>query len=141
MSPAFWLRIGAVWGFLAIAMGAFGAHGLEDRFTAVGDLTGKMTPDRLKANFQTAAQYQMYCALAILAVGILAVHGRGGAGLQVAGWLFLLGSLIFSGCLYALAVTGLRWLGAIVPIGGVAMLGAWVALAVAAGSFASTAKQ
>jgi uncharacterized membrane protein YgdD (TMEM256/DUF423 family) len=141
MSPSFWLRIGAIWGFLAIAMGAFGAHGLEDRFTAVGDLTGKMTPDRLKANFQTAAQYQMYCALAILVVGILAVHGRGGAGLQVAGWLFLVGSLIFSGCLYALAVTGLRWLGAIVPIGGLAMLGAWVALAVAAGSFASTAKQ
>jgi uncharacterized membrane protein YgdD (TMEM256/DUF423 family) len=141
MSPAFWLRIGAIWGFLAIAMGAFGAHGLEDRFTAVGDLTGKMTPEHLKANFQTAAQYQMYCALAILAVGILAVHGRGGAGLQVAGWLFLVGSLIFSGCLYALAVTGVRWLGAIVPIGGLAMLAAWVALAVAAGSFASTTKQ
>ena len=63
MSPVFWLRIGAVWGFLAIAMGAFGAHGLEDRFAAVGDLTGKMTPEHLKANFQTAAQYQMYCAL------------------------------------------------------------------------------
>lgn len=141
MSPAFWLRIGAVWGFLAIAMGAFGAHGLEDRFTAVGDLTGKMTPEHLKANFQTAAQYQMYCALAILAVGILAVHGRGGAGLQVAGWLFLVGSLIFSGCLYALAVTGVRWLGAIVPIGGLAMLAGWVALAVSAGSFESIAKQ
>ena len=60
----------------------------------------------------------MYCALAILAVGILAQIGRGGAALQAAGWLFLLGSLIFSGSLYVLAVTGLRWLGAITPIGG-----------------------
>ncbi len=82
----------------------------------------------------------MYCALAILAVGVLAQTGRGGAALQAAGWLFLLGSLIFSGSLYILAVTGLRWLGAITPIGGVAMIAAWIALAVAAGSFDSTSR-
>jgi uncharacterized membrane protein YgdD (TMEM256/DUF423 family) len=141
MSPAFWLRVGAVWGFLAISMGAFGAHGLEDRFTALGSAPGSLTAERLKANFNTGAQYHMYCALAILAVGILAIQGRGGAALQVAGWLFLLGSLIFSGSLYVLATTGLRWLGAITPIGGLAMIAGWVALAVAAGSIHATAHE
>ena len=82
----------------------------------------------------------MYCALAILAVGILMQFGRGGAALQAAGWLFVTGSLIFSGSLYVLAVTGLRWLGAITPIGGLAILAAWVALAVAAGSFDSPSR-
>jgi uncharacterized membrane protein YgdD (TMEM256/DUF423 family) len=135
MSAAFWLRVAAVWGFLAISMGAFGAHGLEDRFATVGAESGGLGAERLKANFNTAAQYHMYCALAILAVGILAYLGRGGGALQTAGWLFLIGSFIFSGSLYALATTGLRWLGAITPIGGLAMIAAWVALAVAAGSF------
>jgi uncharacterized membrane protein YgdD (TMEM256/DUF423 family) len=82
----------------------------------------------------------MYCALAILAVGILALAGRGSMALQAAGWLFLLGSLVFSGSLYLLSTTGLRWLGAITPIGGVAMIAGWVALAVAAGSFESVSK-
>jgi uncharacterized membrane protein YgdD (TMEM256/DUF423 family) len=141
MSAAFWLRIAAVWGFLAISMGAFGAHGLEDRFAAVGSMTGGLPAERLKANFQTAAQYHMYCALALLAVGILAQFGRGGAALQAAGWLFVVGSLVFSGSLYVLATTGIRWLGAITPIGGVAMIAAWVALAVAAGSFETASNQ
>jgi uncharacterized membrane protein YgdD (TMEM256/DUF423 family) len=137
MSPAFWLRVGAIWGFLAITMGAFGAHGLQERFKSLGELSGGLPAERLAAVFNTGAQYHMYCALAILAVGILAQVGRGGAALQAAGWLFLLGSLIFSGSLYALATTGLKWLGAITPIGGVAMIAAWVALAVAAGSYGS----
>jgi uncharacterized membrane protein YgdD (TMEM256/DUF423 family) len=141
MNAAFWLRVGAVWGFLAISMGAFGAHGLKDRFTALSTTPGSLSAERLEANFHTAAQYHMYCALAILAVGILAHLGRGGAALQISGWLFLLGSLVFSGSLYVLATTGLRWLGAITPIGGVGMIVAWVALAVAAGSFDSTVKQ
>ena len=140
MSAAFWLRVGAVWGFLAISMGAFGAHGLEDRFAAVGGMPGSLSAERLKANFNTAAQYHMYCALAILAVGILVQSGRGGAALQAAGWLFVIGSLIFSGSLYILAISGLRWLGRITPIGGLAMIAAWVALAVAAGSFSSSSK-
>ena len=71
----------------------------------------------------------------------MAYTGRGGDSLQAAGWLFLVGSLIFSGSLYILATTGLRWLGAITPIGGVAMIAAWVALAVAAGSFQTTAPE
>jgi uncharacterized membrane protein YgdD (TMEM256/DUF423 family) len=141
MSPAFWLRVGAVWGFLAISMGAFGAHGLEERFTSLGERPGSLPAERLKANFNTAAQYHVYCALAIVAVGIMAQSGRGGTALQTAGWLFLLGSLIFSGSLYVLAATGLRWLGAITPIGGIAMIAAWVALAVAAGSFQGAARE
>ena len=118
-------------------MGAFGAHGLEDRFTALGSTPGSLTAERLKANFNTGAQYHMYSALAILAVGILADSRPRRRRLQAAGWLFVLGSLIFSGSLYVLATTGLRWLGAITPIGGLAMIAGWVALAVAAGSYSS----
>jgi uncharacterized membrane protein YgdD (TMEM256/DUF423 family) len=138
MNTAFWLRIAAIWGFLAVSMGAFGAHGLEDRFRALGEQSAGLTADRLKANFQTAAQYHMYCALALLAVGVLAATGNGSTALEVAGWSFLVGSLVFSGSLYVLATTGLRWLGAITPIGGVIMIIAWVALAVAAGTSAKS---
>ena len=76
----------------------------------------------------------MYCALALLAVGLLSLLGRTGTAVTVAGWSFLLGSVIFSGSLYVLSLTGLRWLGAITPIGGVLMLVGWVALAVAGGA-------
>jgi len=123
MNPGVWLRIGAIWGFLAVAMGAFGAHGLKDRLESLGT----------SANFQTAAQYHMYHALALVAVGLLAVCGKSNPSLNVAGWSFLLGSLIFSGSLYILSVTGIKWLGAITPIGGVLLLIGWAALALSAG--------
>ena len=97
MSAAFWLRTGAIWGFLAVSMGAFGAHGLQGRFQSLGELSGGRTAEHFEASFHTAAQYHMYCALAILAVGLLAATGRSGAALQASGWSFLLGSLIFSG--------------------------------------------
>src|SRR5262245_35861293 len=100
MNAGFWLRIGAIWGFLAVSMGAFGAHGLQERFQSLGNQPGGLVTERLQANFQTAAQYHMYCALALLGVGLMAAAGRGGAALQAAGWSFLLGSLIFSGSLY-----------------------------------------
>jgi uncharacterized membrane protein YgdD (TMEM256/DUF423 family) len=140
MNSGFWLRVGAIWGFLAVSMGAFGAHGLQDRFRSLGEQPGGLPAERLQANFQTGSQYHMYCALALLVVGVLAAAGRGGGALSAAGWSLLLGSAIFSGSLYALGVTGLRWLGAITPIGGVAMLAGWLALAVAAGSAASPLK-
>jgi uncharacterized membrane protein YgdD (TMEM256/DUF423 family) len=124
MRDAAWLQIGAAWGFLAVSMGAFGAHGLKERLGSLGQA----------ANFQTAAQYQMYCALALVAVGLLVLCGRASAAATVAGWSFLAGSLIFSGSLYILSLTGLKWLGAITPIGGVFMLVGWAALAVAAGA-------
>ena len=137
MNAGFWLRIGAIWGFLAVTMGAFGAHGLQERFQSLGNQPGGLAAERLQAHFQTAAQYHMYCAMALLAVGLLAATGRGGTALQVAGWSFLLGSLIFSGSLYILSVTGLRRLGAITPVGGVLMLAGWLALAIAAGTSSS----
>jgi uncharacterized membrane protein YgdD (TMEM256/DUF423 family) len=132
MNAAFWVRVGAIWGFLAVAMGAFGAHGLTERFRALGEIPGGPSAERLQANFHTAAEYHMYCALAILALGALAATGRQSIALEVAGWSLLLGSLVFSGSLYLLAVTGHWWLGAITPIGGVGMLVGWVALALGA---------
>jgi uncharacterized membrane protein YgdD (TMEM256/DUF423 family) len=127
MKEGFWLQAGAVWGFLGVAMGAFGAHGLKARLTELGQ----------EANFHTAAQYHMYCALAIVAVGLLFVSGRATAAASAAGWSFLLGSLVFSGSLYVLAITGQKWLGAVTPIGGVAILVGWGALVVAAGAASS----
>lgn len=116
-----WMRVGAVLGFLAVAFGAFGAHGLKARLDGLGTA----------ASFQTAVQYHMYHALALLALGMIAVF-RPGTAVTVAGWSFLLGVLVFSGSLYVLSLTGLKWLGAITPIGGLAMLVGWAALAVAA---------
>jgi uncharacterized membrane protein YgdD (TMEM256/DUF423 family) len=134
MNTSLWMRVGAIWGFLAVAIGAFGAHGLKDRFKSLGDQFGPLVTERPEGIFQTATHYHAYCALAILAVGLLAATGRGGTALPVAGWSLLLGSVIFSGSLYVLAATGIRWLGAITPIGGLFMLVGWVALAIAAGS-------
>lgn len=136
MNASFWLRAGAIWGFLAVAMGSFGAHGLRERFESLGAVPGGLTTERLQANFQTATQYQMYCALALLAVGLMAPAGRSSGALDAAGWLLLVGSLVFSGSLYILCITGDKRLGMITPIGGVAMLAGWIALAVAAGASA-----
>jgi uncharacterized membrane protein YgdD (TMEM256/DUF423 family) len=124
MNGTTWIRIGTAFGFLGVAMGAFGAHGFKDRLTSLGTA----------GNFETAAQYQMYHALALLAVGLVGSFSRGSTTLSVAGWSFSLGILIFSGSLYILSLSGLKWLGAITPIGGVAFLVGWAALAVAASS-------
>ena len=123
MTAVAWLRIAAVLGAIGVAMGAFGAHGLKAR----------LSTDML-AVFETAVRYQMYHAFALLAVGLLDVVGRGGLALNLAGWSFTVGVLIFSGTLYALSLTGIRWLGAITPIGGVFLILGWLALAVAAGT-------
>src|SRR5262245_34796956 len=115
-----WLLIAALFGGLAVACGAFGAHGLKERL-APADL----------ANWETAARYQMYHALALLAVGLLAARSPSRL-LNVAGLSMTLGILIFSGCLYALVLTGERRLGAVVPFGGVLLIVGWVFLAIAA---------
>ena len=137
MSSTFWLRVGAIWGFLAVAIGAFGAHGLKEQFKSVGDHFGSLVTERPEGIFQTGSHYHAYCALAILLVGVIAGTGRTGAGLQVAGWSFLAGSLIFSGSLYVLAASGIKQLGMITPIGGVLILVGWAALALAVGSKAN----
>ncbi len=115
-----WIVAAAANGFVAVAAGAFAAHGLKSR----------LTPEML-AVFEVGARYQMYHALALLAVGWLAARG-GGPAAQGAGWFFLAGIVIFSGTLYGLALCGLRWLGAFTPIGGVGFLLGWIALAIAA---------
>lgn len=121
MSKLF-LTAGALWGGLAVALGAFGAHALKASLVAAGRFD----------TFETAARYQMYHALALLAVGLLLRQGLDAARtLTWAGWGFLLGSLIFSGSLYLLCFTGVRWWGAVAPIGGTLMLLGWVTLLVA----------
>jgi uncharacterized membrane protein YgdD (TMEM256/DUF423 family) len=112
--------LGSLSALIAVAAGAFGAHGLR----------GRLTPELLTV-FETAARYQMYHALALLAVAWAATRWPG-ALVSWAGWLFVAGTLIFSGSLYALALTGARWLGAITPLGGVAFLAGWLCLLLAA---------
>lgn len=116
------LLLGALSGFVSVAGGAFGAHALRDRL-----------PANYLAIFETAARYQMYHALALVAVALL-MDRWPGAQLQWAGWLFVIGTVLFSGSLYALALTGTRWLGAITPLGGVAFLAGWICLALSARS-------
>lgn len=134
MGATFWLRIGAIWGLLSVAMGAFGAHGLRTRFESMGSVPGAIPTARLNETFHTASQYQMYCALAIVAVGLMAQWGRTGMAIETAGWLFLVGSVLFSGSLYLLCITGKGWYGAITPIGGLLMMAGWIAMAIAAGA-------
>ena len=111
--------IGEVSAFIGVAAGAFGAHGLKDRLSA-----------EMLAVFEVGVRYQMYHALALLAVGGIAARWGGSA--AAAGWLFVAGTVLFSGSLYALAFTGQRWLGAVTPVGGAALLVGWAALAWAA---------
>ena len=110
--------LGSMSGLIAVAAGAFGAHALRAR----------LSPDYL-AVFETAARYQMYHALALLAAAWAATRWPG-ALVHWAGWLFVVGTVLFSGSLYALALTGTRWLGAITPVGGLALLAGWLCLAV-----------
>src|SRR4051794_9604993 len=134
MSGWFWLRVAAVSGFLSVALGAFGAHSLRGRFKVEeGDsFQARADKQRTLENFETAARYQMYHALALAAIGLVMVHGRAGGAVTTAAWAFLVGTLLFSGSLYAFVLTGQRWLVALTPIGGVAFLIGWAALAVAA---------
>ena len=115
------ITIAAISGLLAVAIGAFGAHGLK----------GRVAEDLL-AVYQTGVHYHFYHTLALLSVGILLLHYPQASLLHWSGWLFVVGMLIFSGSLYVLAVTGIRWLGAITPIGGVALIIGWLVLALAA---------
>jgi len=112
--------IGSVFGLLAVAMGAFGAHAMQSRLEP-----------RLLDVWETAARYQMYHALALFAAAWL-VGRTESAWPVVGGWLFVAGIVIFCGSLYGLAASGLDWLGAITPIGGLAMMGGWLCCAVAA---------
>jgi uncharacterized membrane protein YgdD (TMEM256/DUF423 family) len=116
-------------------LGAFGAHGLEAYLkTAVPDAAEQ---SGLLATWEVAARYQMYHALSLICLGLLAVH-RPGKLLQVAGILFVAGVLVFSGLLYALVLTRVKFLGAFVPIGGTFMIIGWIVFAIAARRLRST---
>ncbi len=123
------LVVGSLLGGLAVALGAFGAHWLRDAVTQ-WDLDSAEQLRRLEV-WDVAVRYQMYHALALLIVGLLADKGKTARPLTVATWLFISGVAIFSGCLYALVLTGVKVLGAIVPIGGAALIAGWIALLVA----------
>lgn len=107
------LAMGALNGGIAVAAGAFGAHGLKDRLS-----------QHSMEVFETGVRYQMYHALAILACAVIATSGA-----RTAGWLFQAGIVLFSGSLYLLALTETKWLGAVTPVGGLAFLAGWAALA------------
>jgi uncharacterized membrane protein YgdD (TMEM256/DUF423 family) len=112
--------LGAISALIGVAAGAFGAHVLRAR----------LEPELL-ATFETAARYQMYHALGLFAVAWVASRAPGPLAAW-AGWLLVGGTLLFSGSLYALALTGVRVLGAITPIGGVLFMAGWICLALAA---------
>jgi len=112
----FFFTAGAIAAFIAVAFGAFGAHSLKDR----------LTPDMLNI-FETGVRYQMYHALGLLAVAWASSRWPEN-NLNAAGWAFIVGIIIFSGSLYILSIFGIRWLGAITPIGGLAFLTGWAIL-------------
>lgn len=116
----FILATAGLYGLLGVALGAFGAHALAARLGT-----------DMQAIWHTGVEYQFYHALALLAVGVLLRNGLTGNWLHAAALCFAIGILIFSGSLYVLALSGARWWGAITPVGGLFLIGGWVALFVA----------
>ena len=112
------LSMGSLLALAAVAIGAFGAHGLKAR----------LSPEMLGI-YQTGVQYHFYHALGLMLVGLACFHLPGSVALRASGWLMATGVLFFSGSLYALALTGERWLGAVAPLGGSAFILAWGAFA------------
>lgn len=112
------ITLASLSGMLAVVMGAFGAHALKNRLDqyALGI-------------FETAVQYHFYHTFALLAVGVISLSQPQTTLLKTSGWLFILGLVVFSGSLYLLSFTGMRWLGAITPLGGLAFIGGWACLA------------
>jgi len=103
--------------FAAVALGAFGAHGLR----------GRVDPALIPV-WQTAVEYHAWHALALLSTGLLLLHWPRKRGLAIAAWLFFTGIVLFAGSLYAIALTGLRELGVVTPVGGIAFLAGWAVL-------------
>jgi uncharacterized membrane protein YgdD (TMEM256/DUF423 family) len=118
---AIFVLLGALSGAAGVALGAFGAHALRSH----------LTPER-QAVFETGVRYQLIHALALLFVGIGAGNILNGVWLGAAGWLFVVGTILFSGSLYLLVLSDRRWLGAITPFGGIALILGWLCLAASA---------
>jgi uncharacterized membrane protein YgdD (TMEM256/DUF423 family) len=115
MSARMALAAGALLMFFAVALGAFGAHALG----------ANLSPEMAQA-WHTAVQYHAWHALALIAVGLSLQHRQESAAAGIAAWFFVAGIVLFSGSLYAMALTGVRWLGAFTPLGGLAFLAGWV---------------
>jgi uncharacterized membrane protein YgdD (TMEM256/DUF423 family) len=112
------LQLAGISGALAVGLGAFGAHSLEALLIQNGRLD----------TFQTAVNYHFYHTLALLGIGVLAIVKPDWKGISFAAWSMVLGILIFSGSLYVLSLTGITWLGAITPLGGLAFILGWFSL-------------
>ena len=112
------ITLASLSGMLAVLFGAFGAHALK----------GKLDDQALKV-FETAVQYHFYHTFALLVVGVIALNQPQTVLLKSSGWLVVIGILVFSGSLYLLSLTGVRWLGAITPLGGLALIAGWACLA------------
>jgi uncharacterized membrane protein YgdD (TMEM256/DUF423 family) len=115
------LFLASLAGGLAVILGAFGAHGLK----------GRLDPAHLEV-FDVAVRYHMYHALALLGLAALLSRRPGQRMLQAAGWLFLTGMVLFSGSLYLVTLTGIRALGLITPVGGLAFIAGWLSMVLAA---------
>ena len=114
----FFITLASLSGMLAVVLGAFGAHALKDKLD-----------EYALGIFETAVHYHFYHSFALLAVGVIALSQPQTVMLKSSGWLFFLGILVFCGSLYLLSITGVRWLGAITPLGGLAFIGGWACLA------------
>ncbi|MFL3655688.1 MAG: DUF423 domain-containing protein [Halioglobus sp.] len=112
------ITLASLSGMFAVIFGAFGAHALK----------GKLDDQAIKI-FETAVQYHFYHSFALLMVGVIALSQSQTVLLKSSGWLFVVGILVFSGSLYLLSLTGVRWLGAITPLGGLALIAGWACLA------------
>lgn len=112
-----WIAVGAFSGFLSVALGAFGAHGLA-----------QILNEKSLSTFHTGAQYQMYHALALIGFGLFSLHFPNTV-TSLPGWAFTVGTLLFSGSLYALALTQIKLLGIITPFGGISFLLGWIVFA------------
>lgn len=126
-----WIAIGALVAALGVGLGAYGAHGLRDTLLRAG-YTGEDLAHRLEI-WNTAVRYQMFHAIALVLTGLI-LGQRDSKGCRVAAWLFLAGILLFCGTLKVLTFAGddWRWLGAVTPFGGGAMIAAWITMAVCA---------
>lgn len=112
-----WLLAGSLFGFFSVALGAFGAHALKESL-----------PERSLEIFQTGVQYQMFHAMALLVLGLWSAY-QPSVSTAFSGWAFISGVILFSGSLYALAVTQIHYLGMITPLGGVSFLLGWASFA------------
>jgi len=115
----FYLLLGSINALLVVLIGAFGAHGLKARLTVEN-----------MAIFQTGVQYHFYHAVGLILVGLIAWHIPTSPHLRWSAWLMIMGIILFSGSLYALSITNIRWLGMITPVGGMAFIIAWLLLSI-----------